>query len=264
MTAEMRATAAALVASLLVACGGGGSGNSEPPPSALTFLTSTLGGGIVNVPYNQTLQVSGGTGARTFSVDSGTLPDGLTLNESTGVISGMPAGPADTSEFSVTVVDSGSPPLDDAQSLSITINATPLGRNDTIDAATPVGNGTFAASISPSGDPNTGFDPDEDYYAITTTEVSTVTVDIDAVLNGSPLDSVIEIVSAAGTRLATCVAPAFTSVCMSDDEDTENGLLDSFLQVRIAANTTVYVHVVDWGSNARPDKLYDLVIDGIQ
>ena len=31
------------------------------------------------------------------------------------------------------------------------------------------GDGSYAASISPSGDPNTVFDPDEDYYAITTT-----------------------------------------------------------------------------------------------
>ena len=38
--------------------------------------------------------------------------------------------------------------------------------------------------------------------------------------------------------------------------------LDSLLQVHVGA-TTFYVHVVDWGSNARPDKLYDLVISGV-
>ena len=45
--------------------------------------------------------------------------------------------------------------------------------------------------------------------------------------------------------------------------DTEAGLLDSFLQVQVGASTTFYIHVVDWGSNARPDKLYDLVISGV-
>ena len=61
----------------------------------------------------------------------------------------------------------------------------------------------------------------------------------------------------------SCGAPAFTSICQHDDEDTEAGLLDSFLQAQIGAAVTFYIHVVDWGSNARPDKLYDLVIDGV-
>lgn len=263
ITIEVRASAAALAATVLVACGGGGSGRDidpPPPPPAVSFQTSTLAGGVIDVPYNQTLRASGGTGARTFSLASGALPDGLALNAATGVISGTPAGPAGTADFSVTVVDSASPPTNDTQALSIIINATSLGRNDTIAGATAVGNGTYTASISPSGDPSSVFDPDEDYYAITTTAVSTVTIDIDAGVNGSPLDSVIEIVSAAGTRLATCVAPTFTSPCVNDDED----LLDSLLQVRIAADTTVYVHVVDFGSIARPDMHYDLIIDGVQ
>ncbi len=69
------------------------------------------------------------------------------------------------------------------------------------------GDGTYSASISPSGHPNTVFDPDEDYYQITTTAASTVTVDINAVVNGSPLDSVIEIVGANGLPLATLRRP---------------------------------------------------------
>ena len=59
------------------------------------------------------------------------------------------------------------------------------------------------------------------------------------------------------------MSPAFTSACEHDDDDTDNGELDSFLQVRVPADTTFYVHVVDWGSNARPDKLYELVISGV-
>jgi hypothetical protein len=259
----------AMVATL-AGCGGGGSSNSvdppppPPPPAALFFLTTTLADGVVGVPYNQTVRVSGGVGARTFTIESGALPAGLALDESSGVISGNPAGPVGTADFSVMVQDANTPPADVAQPLSITINATSIGRNDSIADATPLGNGTFSASISPSGDPNTVLDADEDYYAITTTAASTVTVDINAALNGSPLDSVIEIVNAAGVPLATCVGPTFTSTCMHDDDDTENGLLDSFLEVRVPAATVFYVHVVDWGSNARPDKLYDLVISGIE
>jgi hypothetical protein len=265
---RLRVLAGLLIVSMPVACGGGGGGNGAnppppPPPASFFFLTTTLADAVVGVPYNQTLRVSGGSGARTFAVASGSLPDGLTLQTSTGVISGTPAGPVGTADFSIEVVDSSSPPLDVAQPFSLTVNATSLGRNNTIADATPVGNGTFAASISPSGDPAILLDPDEDFYAVTTTADSTVTIDINAALDGSPLDSVIELVSSNGTRLATCVAPDFTSPCVNDDEDLDNGNLDSFLQARIAGNSTFYVHVVDWGSNARPDLVYDLVISGV-
>ncbi len=138
----------------------------------------------------------------------------------------------------------------------------PNGRNDTIATATTLTNGSFAASISPSGQPSTVFSPDEDYYRITTTAAATVTVDIDAQTSGSPIDSVIEIVDANGLPLDTCVAPTFNSVCISDDED-EGVDLDSFLQVRVAGATTFFVHVVEWRGDARPDLLYTIVISGI-
>jgi hypothetical protein len=35
------------------------------------------------------------------------------------------------------------------------------------------------------------------------------------------------------------------------------------LELRVNGATTFYIHVVDWGGNARPDKLYDLVISGV-
>jgi hypothetical protein len=136
------------------------------------------------------------------------------------------------------------------------------GRNDAIATATVLTNGSFAASISPSGHPSTVFDPDEDYYRITTTATSTVTVDIDAQVNGSPMDSVIEIVGANGLPLNACTAPNFNSLCIHDDE-TQGVDLDSFLEVRVAGATTFFVHVVDWRGDARPDHLYKIVVSGI-
>ncbi len=263
----LRAAIASLAFAAIAACGGGGGGgggdNGPTPPPAIHITTSTLADGTVNVPYHQTISATGGTGARSFSISAGSLPASLTLDAGTGVIAGSPAGPAGLTGFTVLVEDSASPRQDDSQALSITINAAAIGRNDSIADATPIGNGTYAASISPSGDPSTIFDPDEDYYSITTTADSTVTVDINAAVNGSPFDSVIEIVGANGQPLMTCGAPAFNSICQHDDEDTDAGLLDSFLQVRVTGSTTFYVHVADWGSNARPDKLYDLVISGV-
>ncbi len=248
---------------MIAACGGGGNGGgNNPQPRAINITSTSLADSVVGVPYSQTVAVSGGTGTRTFSTSAGDLPPGLALNGATGVISGTPSGAPGTSNFTITVEDSASPPQSDSQALSIQVNAAAQGRNDAIDDATPVGNGTFAASISPAGDPSGVFDPDEDYYSVTTTADSTVTIDMDAQVNGSPVDTVIEIVNAAGAVLNRCVAPSYNSPCVSDDE--ELGVdLDSFLQVRVNGATTFYLHVVDWGSNARPDMLYDLIITGV-
>ena len=128
--------------------------------------------------------------------------------------------------------------------------------------ATLLANGIFSASISPSGHPNSVFNPDQDYYRIVTTAASTVTVDIDAQINGSPLDSVIEIVNASGVQLNTCVAPAFNSLCVHDDE-VVGVERDSLLQVQVGATTTLFVRVVDWRGDARPDLLYQIRISGL-
>ena len=271
MTARMsllsRPFALTILAALaaLVACGGGGGnggGNPPPPPPAINITTTLLDDGTASVPYSQTIAASGGTGARTFNVSAGALPAGLALDASSGVIAGTPPGPPGTADFTIQVEDSGSPQQADTQALTITINAVALARNDTIAGATAIGNGTFAASISPSGHPNTVFAPDEDFYEITTSAASTVTVDINADVDGSPLDSVIEILGANGAQLSTCVAPTFTGACEDDDESAGVDL-DSFLEIRVGGATTFYIHVVDFGGSARPDKLYELVISGV-
>jgi hypothetical protein len=255
-----------LVVATPAGCGGSGGGNGPPPPppppATLSIAVTTLANGVLNAPYNQTIRVTGGTGARTFEVSDGALPAGLTLDESTGVVSGIPGDPAGVSDFVIIVSDSGEPQQTDSEEFSISIGATAIGRNDTIETATPIGNGSIDASISPSGDPSAIIDADEDYYEITTTTASTISVDIDAQGTGSPLDSVIEIVDDDGVRLNSCVSPTFTSECVNDDE--ELGVrLDSFLEVQVAGARKIYVHVVDWGSNARPDKTYHLIVGGV-
>jgi hypothetical protein len=66
---------------------------------------ATLPAGTLNIPFNQTVTASGGTGAITFGVSAGSLPTGLSLNSSTGVISGTPTS-ANNFAFTIEATDS--------------------------------------------------------------------------------------------------------------------------------------------------------------
>jgi len=71
---------------------------------AITVGPESLADGTVNDSYLQTNTASGGVGATTFAVTSGSLPAGLNLNTNSGVISGTPTS-VETNTFTVTATD---------------------------------------------------------------------------------------------------------------------------------------------------------------
>ena len=80
-----------IVATDSYGCTGSGSYTVTPVCPTITVNPSTLPSGTVGTSYSQTLTASGGTAGYTFAVSSGTLPAGLSLNASTGLISGTPS-----------------------------------------------------------------------------------------------------------------------------------------------------------------------------
>ena len=120
-------------------------------PATLTITSSALASGTQNSTYTSTLQATGGTGAYTWSVSTGSIPAGLSLAASTGIVSGKPTGSGNFS-FGVTVKDSGSP----AQSVSatVTLSVVAAGTALAIDTTTLPGgvpNQTYSTTLNATG-----------------------------------------------------------------------------------------------------------------
>src|ERR1039458_7873137 len=95
-------------------------------PAILTITTATLPNGAVSVAYANSLAATGGTGAYTWTVMSGTLPAGLSLTGASGPLGGTPTAVATATPLTFKVTDSGSPAQTATVNLTLTIAAAPL------------------------------------------------------------------------------------------------------------------------------------------
>jgi hypothetical protein len=97
----------------------------------LAITTTSLPSGSVGAAYSSTVEASGGVQPYTWSITSGSLPAGLSINSGSGVISGTPTATG-TSNFTVTVMDSESPNVKVSTNLSITINSQSCPNNSSL------------------------------------------------------------------------------------------------------------------------------------
>ena len=245
-------------------------------PPSLTLVNSLPTRLLQNRPFSGRVIATGGLPPYHFSVVSGLMPPGISsIDPNTGQTSGTPTTLGDYS-VTVSVTDTGSPPQSVTGSISIRV-AQPIGRNDTIATATPVGNEIATASISPYIDPpgTAPLPADNDYYKLVSLAGPENIVHVQTAAAGagpSLLDTVIEILDGNGTRYTTCRQPGdttsnFNSSCLNDDIGGPSPSLNSALDFQVpgATNTatTFYVHVLDWRGDARPDMVYSLGVSGV-
>jgi hypothetical protein len=113
---------------------------------SLPISPSSLPPASLNIFYSQTVSASGGVAPYTYSVSSGTLPAGLTLNVNTGVISGTPTTD-NTYSFVIKAIDSNS--NTGSQSYSIVVSGPLPLTPQTLAAATL--NASYSQTVSASG-----------------------------------------------------------------------------------------------------------------
>jgi hypothetical protein len=118
-----------------------------PTGSKLAITTTSLPGGTTGVAYSGLVIATGGVNPYTFSASN--LPSGLTINASTGEISGMPAqSTVGTTSVTITVTDSTAPTqLSATAALSITIAAVVVPSKLTI-TTTSLASGTVGVAYT--------------------------------------------------------------------------------------------------------------------
>jgi len=114
-----------------------------PPPLVIT--SSTLPDGYNGTPYSQTLTATGGKTPYAWSVSSGSLPSGLSLNAGTGVISGTPKNNGSVT-FTVQVKDADNTIV----TKSLTTNILAARADLILNGVTAPVSGTRGSSISVS------------------------------------------------------------------------------------------------------------------
>jgi hypothetical protein len=121
------------------------------PIGSLNITTTSLPSGTLNYPYSMTLGASGGVPPYAWSVTLGSLPPGLNLDSTHGMISGTPTI-ADTYGFTLQVADSQTPPATASAPLSITVNAT-LTQLTVVTTSLPPGtqNTGYSAMLAATG-----------------------------------------------------------------------------------------------------------------
>ncbi len=121
-----------------------------PPCPIISLNPTLLPNGTVGAPYNQTFTPSGGTPPFVFSVTAGTLPPGMTLNATTGELTGAPTT---SGIFNLTIAATDANNCIGTQSYSVTINPAPTATSTNTPTDTPTSTPTDTPTNTPTDTP---------------------------------------------------------------------------------------------------------------
>jgi hypothetical protein len=122
------------------------------PPPPLSITSTSMSNGITGTAYSAAIASSGGVPPLTWSVPPGTLPPGLELNTSSGLISGTPTT-AGVYKFFPTVTDSAIPPQKFTSTTGVTISVITVAPLQSVTPPLPPGDVAvgYTASLVASG-----------------------------------------------------------------------------------------------------------------
>src|SRR6266568_3441960 len=146
------AALSAIVSWILIstACSGApgiGAKSNDPGTAAGLAISATLPAASVGSTYSGSLTASGGTAPYTFTVVSGQLPQGLSLTDATGAISGIPTA-SGSFNFGVSVSDSTGASKE--QALAVNVANAPISPTPPTPTS-PASGGTSLSNLQASG-----------------------------------------------------------------------------------------------------------------
>jgi hypothetical protein len=122
---------------------------------SIATAAGALPGAVSGMPYTYALVGAGGITPYTWSISQGILPAGLTLDATTGIISGSPMAAGNVS-FTVTLADSGSPALTITAAYTLAVVYPALSITTTNLPGGAVGT-AYAVNLAASGGTGTGY-----------------------------------------------------------------------------------------------------------
>jgi hypothetical protein len=158
-----------------------------PPMATMAINTSSLPSGTAGQPYAATLEVDGGLAPYSWTVTSGELPDGLSLDASSALISGVPTVGGEF-EFVVEVADSDEPQqvTDKLFGLNFTVNCGDLDNNT---SGPDISDLTFAVEFFFGGGPAPRVIAGADVDSSGVLDISDLTYLVDYLFGGGPAPS---------------------------------------------------------------------------